>query len=300
LNNTKDKSQRVLLRASCIVNSWLKSKGIETIVNDDNSILIKDSNYSIFLYNSEKEFIDNTIKLNIKNVLSRNNEISQKEVNFIFECLGLPEQSFVRSEIKKKATYKEDFEGLYLRHSQFNRSPNIPEEKIKEYLPAIKSVSGIFYTKFYKFLHESGFDKKDLISIGMVHLVGFVHEFETQNKDDNRKLFSNYLWQRFNNLVTAMQRKYKNALTQGLFISTEANENFEEYVFLAKESAIDSCDKVFEQNDSFDINIVINDKPTKLYVREDKFLNYRFFMNNKEYPKKAIQEMFKNKVIDFQ
>lgn len=141
---------------------------------------------------------------------------------------------------KKKLSYKDDFELLYLRHEYIKRCKTLDGKFVEEYAPIVNTTARIMYEKLYPNYSKVGFDQEDIVSITNVYMLGFMGlyslrfnkkkreeyikdfkkakgrtptEREIYNKDKNNMI--NFLRQRLQHCSTLCARKARN-ITVGI------------------------------------------------------------------------------------
>jgi hypothetical protein len=289
--------------AICIINSWLKSKNVKCIKSKDEILIGRYPMPQIFvvqhkvrLTSSANEYRDNTFFINTNDILSSDNKTSQKAVNFIFKKLYNKEAQFVRTGNTPKAFYQDDFEGAYLRHTDFNRSPNVPKEEIKKYDPVIKSEAKKAFNKFNRLVYQAGFQIEDLYNIGLVYLISFLHKHNQEDDSSNKKLLRIYLRQRYGHFAETVFRKHKNAMSNNMFVSEEHHTAFRNELKLQNEMLNEiNCSEIPEY-DNQDLNILFNGTKTKLCIRA-KGNQPKYWINNKEFKQKQLTEMISQGII---
>jgi hypothetical protein len=112
-----------------------------------------------------------------------------------------------------RINYKEHFEQVYLRHSVFRRSPNPKDlQALDKYNKTIEGTANRAYKRYHWILQPMGFGAEDLVSIGKVHTIAFIHYYAAAiNNVDNIKLLTEYLKQRFSELAHLCHKKAANS-----------------------------------------------------------------------------------------
>jgi hypothetical protein len=183
-------------------------------------------NYDVQLTDEPNGFSNKTFYININDILSRDNCIAQKAINTIFKQLKGQEEVFVRLGSTPVAYYQEDYEGVYLRHTDLNRAPNISEKEILEFDDIVRSEARKVSRKFNRLATQAGFEYDDLYNIGLVYLVSFLHEHRRESKLETRKILRVCLRQRYNHWAKTTLKKHKNAMSSGMYISEIDYERF--------------------------------------------------------------------------
>lgn len=114
---------------------------------------------------------------------------------------------------KKRTTCWNNFEDVCMRHMTFRKSPNQPESKMKPFYPIIKRMSKRYYFLFNTVFTTTGYDYEDLEAYGRIYLVNFLGMKKNGKiQDEQFKLFTTYLKQRYGELASICNRKNKSIL----------------------------------------------------------------------------------------
>lgn len=247
--------------------------------------------HKVRLTSKQNELKENTFFINTDEILSNDNKVSQKAINFIFKALNGKEERFVRLNETPKAFYQDDFEGAYLRHTDFNRSPNISENEILKYDSIVKSEAKRAFNKFNKLSYQAGFEYNDLCNMGLVYLVSFMHKHDQSNEIDTRKLFRIYLRQRFCHWAETCYRKHKNAMSNNMYVSEEHHTNFRNELKLQHEVLSDANSSAnMPEYANQDFDILYEGKKAKLCMRA-KLNQPKYWINNKEFTQTDLSEL---------
>lgn len=112
--------------------------------------------------------------------------------------------------MSKKMRYKDDFEGLCVRHNNFSRPGNaVSEADLKKYQPISNSIAWKFYNSGRNTFDRLGLMLEDVQSIAHCHVYLFLKDFSFQ-EPDRTKIMRNYLTQRMSGLMVFAKRKVKN------------------------------------------------------------------------------------------
>lgn len=279
-------------RALCIIDSWLKSKNINCKPETE----AKTADYLIKLTNETNKFEDNTFYINVNDILSRDNKVSQNAVNTIFKQLAGKEEVFVRVDKTPIAYYQDDYEGVYLRHTDLNRAPNISETEIKQYKDVVQFEARKALNKFYKMATQAGFEYDDLYSIGLVYLISFLHEHRRDNKVETRKILRVCLRQRYNHWAKTTMKKHKNAMSNGMFISETDYDRFRTEVKL--QHSIQSEENVIKmaeyENKTF--RVTWDDEPCTLEIRVERDVP-TFILGGKEISRDKLIDLVQDQKL---
>jgi len=137
---------------------------------------------------------------------------------------------------RSKISSRNEFELCYIRHRYFRRSNYNPTpEEMAPYLPIIKNLAWKTLSVHSGLFYMIGFEREDLVNIGMIHLVSFLGLFsmemlpdkykefvekfilehndppeEDDVVDKNRANFTIFLKQRFKEVVRICRQKARN------------------------------------------------------------------------------------------
>jgi hypothetical protein len=169
-----------------------------------------------------------------------------------------------------KVNHRDNFEDVYLRHAQLRRSPNPPNEKLKQALPLIKKTANNIYYKNKQVLSHMGFDREDLINIGLVHAISFLASQEIMT---HKGLFVNYLKQRYYELIATSKKKQftipvdiinENCVSLDDFLETYLSENTNPEYEIPEQS----------------IKYVMGDIVHVLNLKQVGLFKYEFYLDN--------------------
>lgn len=164
---------------------------------------------------------------------------------------------------KKRYSYKDDFEGVYLRCDYLRRCGELKGEYAVEYAPVIHNVSRAIYNKLYPNFYKMGFDVEDLVSVANIYTLSYMELYSLrlnqQAKDKyvsqyykkhgkapterhiyskDRNNMANFLRQKLCHLATLCYRKSKNVIVgankRGIFAETEHSVPAQGEVLLEK------------------------------------------------------------------
>jgi hypothetical protein len=115
----------------------------------------------------------------------------------------------------RKLHYRDEPLLVAIRHTEFRRSPNPPDDRWKLYRPTIEKTSWAFMRLNYELCLRNGLGIDDLMSHARCWTVNFCARYETPtpvNHDNERKLYA-YLQQRFaNDLRMILKKKERSVL----------------------------------------------------------------------------------------
>ncbi len=93
-----------------------------------------------------------------------------------------------------------DFILKTFRHCEFRRAPDPRQEEFARYIPVVKNVTKWMFIKNKKFFQYYGMEQEDLLTWGLVWFTNFLHMSGTDDENQNCRLLTVYLRQRFNEL----------------------------------------------------------------------------------------------------
>lgn len=280
-------------KALCVINSWLKSKNIS---NEVESTASNPNDYRIKLTNDKNKLEDKTFYLNVDEILSRDNATAQETINLIFKALKGKKETFVRVSETPIAYYQNDYEGVYLRHTDFNRAPNVSNEEINEYSDIVKSEARKMFNKFHRLSTQAGFEYDDLYNIGLVYLISFLHEHKREASSDTRKILRACLKQRFNHWAKTTLAKHKNAMSSGMFISEADHQNFTSEINFQNEIRSEENEIDLPEYENRCFKIRLGNKPTKLEIRVTHG-QPKFYIGEETFEKETLVKMVESGVI---
>lgn len=280
-------------KALCIINSWLKSKKINCAPESGAS---DPRDYRLKLTANHSRLEGNTFYININEILSRDNLKAQKALNIIVKKLINKEETFVRVSKTPIAYYQDDYEGVYLRHTDFNRAPNLSNEEISKYSDVVGSEARKTLNKFSRMATQAGFEYSDLYNIGLVYLISFLHEHQRETLTETRKILRVCLKQRFNHWAKTTMKKHRNAMSAGMFLSEAENENFKNEVLFQDEMRLRDNEINLPEYEKQSFKIHFNNIPTTLTI-DPSWGEPKFYVGTQEYDRATLVEMISNKKI---
>lgn len=268
MNNTTNKNH-----ALHVIKSYLN---ILKIPFEDSSELIVKGNpdLKVILSSDTKSIAADAVSVGILDVISPDLNRITNAIHLITEKSGYGKPTLIDrgEEVNRKINYKDDFELIYLRHSLLRRTPNIQESDIDKYLYIIKRVSFKTINKFKNILIPMGFDVNDLINIGRLHTLCFLHNYAWNPEINNIKLLTEYLYQRFNELTKLTQKKALNS-TCLPSITKELVEYDYDVSHCMPDMDLDYEDGIFTFIDT-------NNKKHLFRVKSDKNLGLDIYVDN--------------------
>lgn len=131
----------------------------------------------------------------------------------VVEKLGYRYENPVDRGTKPQKRAQDDFELTALRHTEFRRVPNPSTAALERYKKTIQSTCWAFLNKNTVLCHDHMLEIGDLVSYAQVWVCNYLGLYEIDDKaEDNVKLLTNYLQQRFSQFRSLLKRKSKNVL----------------------------------------------------------------------------------------
>lgn len=202
------------LRAISVLSSWFAAVGIYSKVSGEN-IVAEHSNGTMvhILPDTNPEVAGDppfaTIDQNA--ILSPDERTSTRAFMALTEALGYGALMPVyRGDgPDHPVNYRNDYELVAMRHSDFRRSPNVADAKLHEY----DSVMGAQVKRFFRHNHDlclrNGYEHEDLLSYAMIWTLSWLHRLYRVDlsEKENRSLLSYELRQRFTNFYDLLRKK---------------------------------------------------------------------------------------------
>lgn len=113
---------------------------------------------------------------------------------------------------EQKAHFSDAPELVAFRHTEFRRVANPSPEQLEKYAPIIKRSCYSFLRSYEDVCSDNMLEYGDLHTHAMVWTCNFIglHELSNKAGDDNAKLLTNYLSQRFVELMRTLHKKGRN------------------------------------------------------------------------------------------
>ena len=122
----------------------------------------------------------------------------------------------------RKLHYRDEDFLVAIRHNEFRRAPNPPEDRWKQYRPTIEKTSWAFLRNNFELCARNGFDIGDLLTYARAWTVNFCGRYEAAEAryfDNERKLHV-HLQQRFlYDLRPILEKKERNVLPDAETVS---------------------------------------------------------------------------------
>jgi hypothetical protein len=140
---------------------------------------------------------------------------------------GTPEPVDRGPDPDKKLCYKDDHDLVAMRHWPLRTAPNLPDAVFKDYTKMIENLCRFFYNTNRRFMDLFGYTVGDLLTFAMVWLVIFQHhhaKLKEGQKHENRKLFTEFVKQKFIDFRTVVQSKANGCFPNGETLVTALYE----------------------------------------------------------------------------
>lgn len=183
----------------------------------------------------------------------------------------------------ERINYNDNFEDVYLRHSLFRRVPDATPEQMEPYMATLKSCARKSLFKWQSSFRAMGFGEEDLINIGQIYLMSFIHFYATsEDINENKKLLVAFLKQRFGEAAKIIFKKALNStcLPQHIASDTTESEDGEiSFIDTFAESPAASPDEEYEE-DTFILTFPEGSEKT-LRVVNDGWLGLNFYLEGR-------------------
>lgn len=189
----------------------------------------------IVLVSGAEAASQDTIQVSVEELAHRDSMVSQQAFAKITEAAGYGKPALVlprAARPTKKLHYQDNFELVTMRHCEFYKVPNPPQEKYEEYKDVIKGASKSFYMRNKKYLSAHGMELEDCIQYAMVWATNYFGLYEVSSATiANRKgRLYNHLFQRFSELAKNLEKKGRSCIpstaTCRLGMGLDENETY--------------------------------------------------------------------------
>lgn len=112
---------------------------------------------------------------------------------------------------QKKASYINDFEGVYLRHTLMSREGlPVDTKHLMHYSTKARKISHKIYQRYYSLMYRVGMEPEDIESVVMAYIYTFLKTSTlVKFSVDEEKILNRQISQRISLFVTVCQRKVK-------------------------------------------------------------------------------------------
>lgn len=199
-----------------VLKSYLAACEIPFDINGETvQIITKDKGVLEVTLGADTKLLSNSIIVGSKEIVSPVAAVYLKALHTVTKAAGYESPVPVnRGEApSNRINYKDDFEQVYLRHSVFRRSPNPRDSSVLDkYNKTVSNTAARAFKRYRWILEPMGFGVEDLISIGQVHAITFIHYYAaSENTVENIKLLTQYLKQRYSELAKLCHKKAVNS-----------------------------------------------------------------------------------------
>lgn len=223
------------------------------------------------------------VVLDSKDLISFDLERSLAALHKVTETAGygrpLPFDRGERSD--EKISYNDNFEDVYLRHSLFRRVPDATPEQMEPYTATLKGCARKAFYKWQSSFKSMGFGEEDLINIGRIYLMSFLHFYAiSEDIAENKKLLAAFLKQRFGEAAKIIFKKALNSTCLPQHVASDVSESEDgevSFIETFAESADASPDDEYEE-DTFILTFP-DGVEKRLVVVNDGWLGLHFYLD---------------------
>ena len=142
-------------------------------------------------------------------ICSSDSQATLQAINSVLRRAKLPaiESATYRPILTKRARLDSDFEDIVLRSKMFARCPNPDPQVMKLFEPLARRTAGRVFLRFRLPLKAFGYEREDLESVALVHLVTAIHRYRVGDVERDTMVLGRYLRQRLMEVVRKVQRK---------------------------------------------------------------------------------------------
>ncbi len=112
-----------------------------------------------------------------------------------------------RTAASRRARLDDNFEDIVLRSKMLARCPNPEPGVFKQFEPMARRTAGRVFLRFRLPLKAFGYDREDLESVAMVHLITAIHRYRVGDEERDTMVLGRYVKQRLMEVVRKVQRK---------------------------------------------------------------------------------------------
>lgn len=283
-----------------VLKSYLDSMGIPYASASD-LVIVSKSSAPIrvsFIDEGFNEVVDDTVKMKSTSLLSNDVDEILQTLHVLTEAAGYGKPNPLDRGTKsaQRISYHDDYESVYLRHQLFRRTPNPTASRlamVEELMPIVRRTAAKAQFQFRTPLNSMGFHLEDLVSIGRMHTIAFLHHYAySVEQVDNIKLLTEYLNQRFAELAKVTYKKAASATcmpgnavhragaTHPELHSTDHEDVFDRYVnWLSAEIETTAASDEYE---SGSYRLVARDgSERRLDIEADGFMGIEMYVNDR-------------------
>lgn len=161
-------------RAVCVVFSWMRAWNIDARLpeapNEGDLVVCGRQ----VVLREDRQPGGHDIALAPSAILGSDLKATLAELHRLTERLGYGAPSGFRNVSGTTRANPDDYLGVSMRLTPFGRTPNIPEEDLKKWMPTLKRESDRAARRCGAILANMSLDKEDLKNIGLVYLMNFL------------------------------------------------------------------------------------------------------------------------------
>jgi len=138
-------------------------------------------------------------------------DAAQRAINTALRKAGLQPQAMAtyRKTLDHRARLDDNFEDIVLRTRTLARCPNPAPEVLRRFEPLARRTANRVFLRFRLPLKAFGYEREDLESVAMVHLVTAIHRYRCGDDERDTMILGRYIRQRLTEVVRKVQRKAK-------------------------------------------------------------------------------------------
>jgi hypothetical protein len=183
-----------------VLMSWLRAAGISTFDNEGAICFHGPRGVNRVVVGSGDS--QDTIYIDPDHIANRSSKKSVETFRSLMDMCGvtnyLPIVRGNEDDLDSRASMADgEIELRAMRHNEFRTAPEVSSDVMDSLSSCIKNVARIFYKKNTNLFTKMAIDVEDLEQYARVWTVNFMHKYRSEQEDDNRKLLTNYLKQRF-------------------------------------------------------------------------------------------------------
>lgn len=284
LLETAEKKTTPTVKGVHILKSYLQALGIPYLQTsiDELSIECKDRQKLLVSVDTQ---LSQDVRLLVRSedLMSFDLTKSLKSLHTVTEKAGygspVPFDRGVKS--GERINYNDHFEDVYMRHSLFRRVPDATAEQMEPYMSTLKSSARRALFKWQSSFKSMGFGEEDLINIGRIYLMSFLHFYATsEDVSENRKLLVAFLKQRFGEAAKITFKKALNSTCLPQHVTSDVTDSEDgevSFIDTFAESPDASPDEEYEE-DTFILTFPHGIEKT-LRVVNDGWLGLNFYLD---------------------
>jgi hypothetical protein len=279
-----------------VLRSYLNACEIPFEIENETLKVAKKDGASLKVVIGESASLDQTVcTIKDKEIISPIPEVFLAALHILTDAAGYGKPLPVdRGEAPTgRINYKDQFEEVYLRHSVLRRSPNPKDHNfLDKYDKTIRKTANRAFRRYRWILEPMGFMADDLVNIGRVHTVAFMHYYASSpNHVDNLKLLTEYLKQRFSELTRLCHKKGCNS---SCFLTDLRNTvNHDEDTFSQVLNAVGDENSINESEEYVEgvYRLMSSNKESKLEIQRSGLMGLSIYVDNHLLTKTEIEQL---------